>query len=66
MSKWTFRILMTLMAVNLAVCVYAAVSYEAPVAQCINGYVMVPSRDRTMYVQRAVIVAERCIAIDTD
>jgi hypothetical protein len=57
---------MTLMAVNLAVCVYAAVSYEAPVAQCINGYVMVPSRDRTMYVQRAVIVAERCIAIDTD
>jgi len=66
MNKWLYRTAMTLLVANLIMCVYMVATAPPTVPQCIAGYVMVPSKDRTMYVQRAVFVAERCIAIDTD
>jgi len=66
MSIWMYRVAMTLLAANLALCVYMAASQPKIVPQCINGYVMVPSKDHSMYVQQALFVAERCLPIDTD
>jgi len=66
MNKWMYRVAMTLLLANLALCVYMVATQPVIVAQCIDGLVMVPSKDRTMYVQRAVFVAERCIPIDMD
>jgi hypothetical protein len=57
---------MTALVANVLVGVYVICTQPKIVAQCINGYVMVPSKDRTMYVQQALIVAERCVPIDTD
>ena len=66
MNTWIYRLAMTLLLANLAMCIYMVLTQPKIVPQCINGYVMVPSKDRTMYVQQAVFVAERCIPIDTD
>lgn len=66
MSTWMYRVAMTLLLANLALCVCMVYTQPKIVPLCIDGYVMVPSKDHSMYVQRAVFVAERCIAIDTD
>jgi hypothetical protein len=66
MSIWLYRVAMTLLLANLGLCIYMAVTQPPVMAQCINGYVMVISRDHSMYQQRAVFVAERCVAIDRD
>jgi hypothetical protein len=66
MNQWLYRTAMALVAANLVMCVYLVYTQPRIRAQCINGVVMVPSRDHSMYVQRAVFVAERCMAIDTD
>ena len=66
MNKWLYGTAMALVAANLVMCVYWVYTQPRPVAQCINGYVMVPSRDHSMYVQQALFVAEQCMAIDTD
>ena len=66
MSTWMYRVAMTLLLANLALCVYMVATQPKIVPLCINGHVMVPSKDHSMYVQRAVFVAERCIPIDTD
>lgn len=66
MNTWIYRLAMTLLLANLAMCIYMVYTQPKIVPLCINGYVMVPSKDRTMYVQQALFVAERCIPIDTD
>ena len=66
MNTWIYRLAMTLLMANLAMCIYMVATQPKIVPLCINGYVMVPSKDRTMYVQQALFVAERCIPIDTD
>jgi len=66
MNVWIYRLFVTLLVANLALCIYAVATAPVATPQCINGYVMVPSKDRSMYIQRAVFVAERCIPIDTD
>jgi hypothetical protein len=65
MSKWMFRILMALMAVNLAVCLYAAFTYEPPAEMCLNGLVMVPHKSGDMWVQKGLL-PEHCILVDKD
>ena len=65
MNKWTFRILMTLMALNLAVCVYAAFTYQAPAEMCLNGYVMVQHKSGDMWVQKGLL-PEHCVEVDKD
>ena len=66
MNTWVYRLIMALLLANTAVGIYVLATAPKRVPLCINGYVMVPSKDRTMYVQAAVFVAERCIPIDTD
>jgi hypothetical protein len=66
MSIWMYRVAMTLLLANLALCAYMVATQPKIVAQCINGYIMVQSKDHSMYVQKALFVAERCIPIDTD
>ena len=65
MSNWTFRILMTLMAFNLAVGLYAAFTYEAPATMCLNGYVMVHHKSGDMWVQKGLL-PEHCVEVDKD
>ena len=66
MNIWVYRLAMTLLVANIGVCLWAIATAPKRVPLCINGYVMIPSKDHTMYVQAAVFVAERCIPIDTD
>jgi len=65
MSNWTYRILMTLMASNLAICLYAAFTYEAPATMCLNGLVMVEHRSGDMWVQKGLL-PEHCVEVDKD
>jgi hypothetical protein len=66
MNTWVYRLIMALLLAHTAVGVYVLATAPKLTPLCINGVVMVPSKDRTMYVQSAVFVAERCVAIDTD
>jgi hypothetical protein len=65
MSTWTFRILMTLMAINLCFVLYAAFTYRAPEPMCLNGIVMVPDKSGDMWVQKGVW-ATHCMPVDKD
>jgi hypothetical protein len=66
MNTWVYRLIMALLLANTAVGIYVLATTPKLIPLCVNGYVMVPSKDRTMYVQSAVFVAERCVPIDTD
>ena len=66
MNVWIYRLFMALLVANLGLCIYMVATAPPVVPQCINGVVMVQNKQHTMYVQRAVFVAEQCIAIDTD
>jgi hypothetical protein len=65
MSTWTFRTLMTLIAVNLAVGIYSAWTYEAPGTMCLNGIVMVPDKGGDMWIQKG-LWATHCMPVDKD
>ena len=66
MNTWIYRLAMTLLMANLVLCIYMALTAPPVVPLCIDGVVMVQSKDHSMYVQRAIFVAERCVGIDRD
>jgi len=53
------------MASNLAICLYAAFTYEAPATMCLNGLVMVEHRSGDMWVQKGLL-PEHCVEVDKD
>ena len=65
MSTWTFRTLMTLLAINLAVGLYAAFTHKAPEPLCLNGVVMIPYKTGDMWVQKG-LWATHCMPVDKD
>jgi len=65
MSDWVYRILMTLLAVNVAIGVYAVATYKPPEALCVMGIVMVQDKNKDMYVQQG-LWPTYCVAIDKD
>ena len=65
MKDWTYRILMTLMAFNLALCLYASFAYQAPATMCLNGLVMVEHKNELMWVQKGLF-PEHCVLVDKD
>lgn len=63
MSNWTYRILMTILAiVFISQLVVIVLTKPKPVA-CINGVIMEQHED--MWVQRGIF-ATQCMAIDKD
>jgi hypothetical protein len=54
MKDWIYRILMSLLAVNIAFGLYASMTYQAPPKHCLSGIVMVQSKDKDMYVQQGL------------
>jgi hypothetical protein len=56
---------MTLLAVNIAIGVYAVATYKPPEALCVMGIVMVQDKNKDMYVQQG-LWPTYCVAIDKD
>jgi len=65
MSDWIYRILMALLAVNIAFGVYALVTYQAPPKHCLSGIVMVLDKNKDMYVQQGLFPTY-CMPISKD
>ena len=65
MNVWIYRILMSLLAINILFGVYAVVTYQAPPKQCLNGIVMVLDKSKDMYVQHG-LWPTYCMPIDRD
>jgi hypothetical protein len=65
MSKWTYRILMALLACNIVIGGYVLVKYTPPTPLCLNGIVMVPDKSGDMWVQKG-LWATHCIPVDKD
>jgi hypothetical protein len=65
MNKWVYRILMSVLGVMIATQVYVAVTTVAPTPQCLLGIVMVPDKNKDMYVQQG-LWPTYCVPIDKD
>lgn len=65
MSDWIYRILMGLLALNIAIGIYAVATYKAPPTQCIVGMVMVLDKNKEMYVQQGMWPTY-CIPVDKE
>jgi hypothetical protein len=65
MNKWVYRILMSVLGIMIATQIYVAVTTVAPTPQCLIGIVMVPDKNKDMYVQQG-LWPTYCVAIDKD
>jgi hypothetical protein len=65
MTKWTYRILMTVLSANVVLGLWIVGSRQPEPTQCINGIIMVPDRGGDMWVQRGMWPTH-CIMVDKD
>ena len=65
MNTWIYRIVMALLAINIAIGAYVLVMYTPPTPQCLGGIVMVPDKGGDMWVQKGPW-ATYCMPVDKD
>jgi len=64
-SKWLFRVLFALLALNLILAVYKLILAPPVEYQCLGGIVMTYNPHKEMYTQPGFLV-EHCMSIDRD
>lgn len=65
MNTWIYRLVMTLLAVNILIGAYVLVTHTPPTPQCLGGIVMVPDKGGDMWVQKGPW-ATYCMPVDKD
>lgn len=65
MNTWTYRFLWVLLTAQLALAVWVLITYQPPAPICIQGMVMIPHKNKQMYVHQGVWPTH-CVNIDTD
>jgi hypothetical protein len=64
-SKWLFRVLFALLALNLILAVYKLITAPPVHYECLQGIVMTYNPHKDMYTQPGLLV-EHCVSIDRD
>lgn len=63
MSDWIFRIMMTVMAIVIALQIFVLATTKPKPTMCVNGVIMEQQKD--MWVQKGMF-ATQCMNIDVD
>lgn len=65
MNEWLYRAIMAALAANILFGAYVVITHVSQPKMCLNGIVMVLSKDRDMYVQSG-ITPTHCMPITRD
>jgi len=65
LTKWLFRVLFTLLALNLILAVYKLISAPPVGYECLGGIVMTYNPHKDMYTQPGLF-PEHCVTLDRD